>query len=289
MEVSTGSTLTLDACVLPDWRAPARVRALVTTRHGGVSRAPYDALNLGLHTGDEREDVLANRRALGALAGHARFAWLEQVHANTVVDAARVADALDAGESPPRADASLTDEPGVACVVMVADCMPVLFCDEHGRAVGAAHAGWRGLAAGVLERTAEAVARKAGPGARVHAYLGPAIGPDAFEVGRDVFDAFVESATASEKDATAGAFSQCVSRDGSRPLSQHASSDAPAHASAKYLANIAALARVRLARAGVVAMTGGDLCTMSDPQRFYSFRRDKVTGRFAGVIWLDGD
>lgn len=267
MEALTGSTLTLAACVLPDWQVSANVRALVTTRHGGVSHAPYDALNLGLHTGDARYDVLANRRALGALADHARFAWLEQVHGNTVVDAARVVDALDAGEAPPQADASVTSEPGVACVVMVADCMPVLFCDERGRAVGAAHAGWRGLAAGVLERTAEAVAHRAGPGARVHAYLGPAIGPDAFEVGRDVFDAFVDGAPASERDATAAAFIP--------------------HTPGKYLANLAALARVRLARAGVVAMTGGDLCTVSDAQRFYSFRRDKVTGRFAGVVWLD--
>ncbi|CAM2146254.1 polyphenol oxidase YfiH [Pararobbsia alpina] len=259
--------LTLDQCVVPSWPAPAGVRALVTTRRGGISRAPYDSLNLGLHTGDDREHVLANRRALSELAGDARFAWLEQIHGNEVVDAARVVDALEAGEAPPRADASVTDVPGIACIVMVADCMPVLFCDDQGRAVGAAHAGWRGLAAGVLERTAAEVAKRAGTGSRVHAYLGPAIGPTAFEVGRDVLDAFVEHAQAHERDATVAAFVP--------------------HGEGKYLANLAALARVRLARADVVTMTGGDLCTVSDAHRFFSFRRDRVTGRFAGAIWID--
>ncbi|HTJ95567.1 MAG TPA: peptidoglycan editing factor PgeF [Pararobbsia sp.] len=264
---SANAALSLDDCVVPDWRAPAGVRALVTTRRGGVSLAPYDSLNLGLHTGDDRDRVLANRRALQALAGHARFAWLEQIHGSTIVDAAQVADALDAGQAPPRADASVTDVPGVACIVMVADCMPVLFSDLQGRAVGAAHAGWRGLAAGVLEQTAMAVAQKAGAGSRVQAYLGPAIGPRKFEVGCDVFDAFVDAASPHERDATVAAF--------------------VAHAHGKYLANLAALARVRLARADVVAMTGGDACTVTDSQRFYSFRRDRATGRFAGAVWLD--
>lgn len=266
MHSKTERPLTREACIAPQWPVSARVHAWVTTRAGGLSDAPYDTLNLGLHTGDVREHVLANRERLVAFAGQPRFAWLEQVHGNTVVDAHAAADALDAGAAPVRADASVTDTPGVACVVMVADCMPVLFCDERGRAVGAAHAGWRGLAAGVLENTAQAVARKAGADARVHAYLGPAIGPAAFEVGQDVFDAFVDGAPLHERDATRGAFA--------------------AHVRGKYLANLAALARVRLARAGVVTMTGGDLCTVSDPRRFFSYRRDQVTGRFAGLIWL---
>ncbi|RKP54620.1 peptidoglycan editing factor PgeF [Pararobbsia silviterrae] len=260
--------LTRDACLEPGWPAVDGVRALVTTRAGGVSRAPYDALNLGLHTGDDREHVLANRHALAELAGGARFAWLEQVHGHDVVDAHAVVERLDAGDAAPRADASVTDVPGVACIVMVADCMPVLLRDVHGRAVGAAHAGWRGLAAGVLERTAHAVARKAGVGARLDAYLGPAIGPDVFEVGTDVFEVFVDAATAAERDRTGAAFVAC--------------------APGKYLADLAALARLRLARADVVAMTGGDRCTVSDPARFFSYRRDRVTGRFAGMIWIEG-
>ena len=266
MEATTVTSLTLDDCLIPTWEVSPRVRALVTTRRGGVSRAPYDRLNLGLHTGDERALVLANRRALSELAGGPRFAWLEQVHGNEVVDAAAVVGQLDAQDAPPRADASVTDQVGIACIVMVADCMPVLFCDERGRAVGAAHAGWRGLASGVLERTAAALARKAGAGARIHAYLGPSIGPNAFEVGRDVFDAFVEAASVSERDATVHAF---------KP-----------HTEGKYMADLPALARLRLTRADVVAMTGGEHCTVSEPARFFSFRRDRTTGRFAAAVWL---
>ncbi|WP_175108093.1 peptidoglycan editing factor PgeF [Pararobbsia alpina] len=257
--------LTLDDCLIPDWPAPSNVRAWVTTRRGGVSRPPFDTLNLGLHTGDERDDVLANRAALGRLAG-ARLAWLEQVHGTAVADAAEV---LRAGQ-PLRADASVTSEPGIACIVMIADCLPVLFCDARGRAVGAAHAGWRGLSAGVLEKTAQAVARRAGEGAVVHAWLGPAIGPNAFEVGRDVFDAFVDGAPAAERETTAAAFT--------------------AHGSApqKYLADLHALARIRLRRAGVTSVAGTQACTVSDPARFYSYRRDGATGRFAALVWLAG-
>jgi YfiH family protein len=259
------ASLALDDCLIPDWSAPSPVRALVTTRRGGVSRPPRDSLNLGLHTGDEASDVLANRAALERLAG-ARLAWLEQVHGREVVDAA---EALQAN-SPPCADATVTSEPGVACVVMVADCLPVLFCDTRGRAVGAAHAGWRGLCAGVLEQAAQAVARRAGEGAVVQAWLGPAIGPTAFEVGRDVFDAFVDSAPANERDATVAAF--------------------VAHKTAaqKYFADLHALARLRLRRAGVSSVSGVDACTVSDPARFYSYRREPVTGRFAALVWLDG-
>jgi hypothetical protein len=237
----------------------------VTTRRGGVSRPPRDSLNLGLHTGDEEADVLANRAALERLAG-ARLAWLEQVHGREVADAAQ---ALEAG-SPPRADASVTSEPGVACIVMVADCLPVLFCDTRGRAVGAAHAGWRGLCAGVLEQTAQAVARHAGEGAVVQAWLGPAIGPAAFEVGRDVFDTFVDSALADERDATAAAF--------------------VAHRTApqKYFADLHALARLRLRRAGVTLVSGVQACTVADSARFYSYRREHTTGRFAALVWLAG-
>ena len=256
--------LTLDDCLIPDWPAPSNVRALVTTRRGGVSRAPFDTLNLGLHAGDERDDVLANRAALGRLTD-ARLAWLEQVHGRHVADAAEV---LAADGQPPQADASVAADAGVACIVMVADCLPVLFCDARGRAVGAAHAGWRGLSAGVLEQTAHAVARRAGEGAVVHAWLGPSIGPTAFEVGRDVFDAFVDGAPAAERDVTAAAFAE------HRTAPQ------------KYLADLHALARIRLRRADVSSVTGMQACTVSDSERFYSYRRDRVTGRFAALVWL---
>jgi YfiH family protein len=259
----TAATLTLDDCLIPAWPVPPQVGALVTTRRGGLSRAPYDSLNLGLHTGDLQADVLANRAALGTLIG-ARPGWLEQVHECTVVDAAQALHA----PTPMRADASVTDEVGIACAVMVADCLPVLFYDTRGRAVGATHAGWRGLSLGVLEATAQAVAQRAGEGAHIHAYLGPAIGPTAFEVGREVLDAFVDPAPAAERDATRAAF---VERDA---LAQ------------KYLADLYALARLRLRRVGVTSITGGDACTVSDSGRFYSYRRDRTTGRFAALIWL---
>jgi YfiH family protein len=175
-----------------------------------------------------------------------------------------------ANGTPTRADASVTDRPGTVCVVMVADCMPVLFCDEAGRAVGAAHAGWRGLAAGIVEQTAQRVAELAGVevGA-LHAYLGPSIGPDAFEVGADVRDAFMNGVGAAQRDATANAFVEHPRNPG------------------KYLADLPALARLRLQRLGVTRIVGGDLCTVTQRERFYSYRRDRETGRMAALIWLD--
>ncbi|MEJ0004278.1 MAG: peptidoglycan editing factor PgeF [Pararobbsia sp.] len=267
MQTDTPARLSAEDCLIPGWAVPSRVRALVTTRRGGVSRPPYDGLNLGLHTGDAAADVLANRAALNTLTG-AAAAWLEQVHERTVVDGREALESARSGH-PLRADASVTDEAGIACVVMVADCLPVLFCDQQARAVGAAHAGWRGLSAGVLERTAQAVAQRAGPGAVVHAYLGPSIGPTAFEVGREVLDAFVDGAPVGERDATRAAFSD------RRDVPQ------------KYFADLAELARLRLRRVGVASISGGDACTVSDAARFYSYRRDRTTGRFAALVWLD--
>jgi len=268
--------LSLADCLLPSWQMAPQVRALVTTRAGGVSATPYGAgsageaggLNLGLHTGDAGDDVLHNRARLFALCG-AQPAWLEQVHGNTVVDARQALRAIEAGQPNVQADASVSAEAGVACVVMVADCMPVLLADAAGRAVGAAHAGWRGLAAGVIERTAQAVAQRAGPDAVLHAYLGPAIGAQVFEVGAEVRSAFLQAAQPAEHDATAAAFAPHPEAPG------------------KYLGNLYALARVRLARVGVQAISGGQHCTFSEPERFYSFRRDRVTGRFAALIWID--
>ncbi|MGC2949083.1 peptidoglycan editing factor PgeF [Burkholderia ambifaria] len=271
--------LTWQDCVQPDWQVSPRVRALITTRDGGVSEGPYGrwrdgaelpgGMNLGLHTGDDPAHVGANRARLLALAGQSRAAWLEQVHGARIVRADEVIDAAPGAAVPVQADASVTDRAGAVCVVMVADCLPVLLCDAQGRAVGAAHAGWRGLAAGIIEQTAARVAALAGGAAdEVHAYLGPAIGPQAFEVGADVRDAFLDTAAQSEHDETRQAF---VAIDG---------------APGKFLADLHALARLRLARAGVAHVSGGSACTVTERTRFYSYRRDRVTGRMAAAIWL---
>lgn len=247
--------------LVPDCdNVPANINALSTVRAGGVSRAPYDdgsgagGLNLGVHVGDEPEHVRHNRALLRQLLP-AEPAWLSQVHGVTVVDAA------DVGDVPPQADASIATRPGVVCAIQTADCLPVLFCDTQGQVVGAAHAGWRGLAHGVLENT---IARMRGAGAnKILAWLGPAIGPDSFEVGRDVFDAFVT------RDAgLAVAFRPDAKRQG------------------KYWADIYCLARTILAQAGVLHVYGGGLCTVNEPRRFYSYRRDKTTGRMASLIWI---
>ncbi|CAN7258539.1 peptidoglycan editing factor PgeF [Caballeronia sp. LjRoot29] len=270
-----------DDCLWPDWSSAhaavsPRVRALATTRNGGVSAAPYGGvngsggLNLGLHTGDEPDAVIENRRRVVELTG-APVAWLEQVHGARIEDAGSVIDrCAGSPESVVKADAAVTDHAEVVCAVMIADCLPVLFCDAAGRAVGAAHAGWRGLAAGIVEKTAERVAHLAGVQAStVHAWLGPAIGPAAFEVGEDVLDAFVAAADPAYRDATVAAFA--------RREEKH-----------KYLADLYALARLRLQRAGVLPehIHGGTFCTMTDVDRFYSYRRDRTTGRMAAMIWL---
>ncbi|AJX33780.1 peptidoglycan editing factor PgeF [Burkholderia oklahomensis] len=283
--MTTLRPLTLADCVQPDWHAPPRVRALVSTRNGGVSEPPYggwgDAgevaggMNLGRHTGDDPAHVETNRARLLALTGESRAAWLDQVHGTDVVRAEDVlaASAGESGEAGAggvvRADASVAATPGAVCVVMVADCLPVLLCDGAGRAVGAAHAGWRGLVAGIVEKTAERVAALAG--GRVdglHAYLGPAIGPTAFEVGAEVRSAFLDAAPLADYAATERAFAPRA--------------DAPG----KYLADLHALARLRLARAGVTRVSGAAACTVTERARFYSYRRDRVTGRMAAMIWL---
>lgn len=279
MPMTNPGPLTWQDCVQPDWQVSPRVRALITTRNGGVSEGPYGrwrdgaalpgGMNLGLHTGDDPAHVAENRARLLALAGQPNAAWLEQVHGAQIVRADEVIAAAPAAAAPVRADASLTDRAGAVCVVMVADCLPVLLCDAQGRAVGAAHAGWRGLAAGIVEQTAARVATLAGGDAReLHAFLGPAIGPRAFEVGADVRDAFLDTAPQSEHDETRRAF---VALDG---------------APGKFLADLYALARLRLARAGVAHVSGGTACTVAERERYYSYRRDRVTGRMAAAIWL---
>jgi YfiH family protein len=244
----------------PDFGAPASVRALSTLRRGGVSQAPYDdgrgggGLNLGLHVGDAAAAVLQNRALLQEYLPAAP-AWIEQVHGINVIDAAGVTGL-------PQADASVTDRRGVVCVVQTADCLPVLFCDVAGRAVGAAHAGWRGLAGGVLECTVARM-RELGAG-EIVAWMGPAIGPAQFEVGAEVRAAFVEH------DAQAA--SAFVDIDGR---------------SGKYLADIYALARQRLDALGGIRCHGGHFCTVTEVERFYSYRRESVTGRMASMIWIE--
>lgn len=239
--------------IVPDWQVSANVRALVTTRAGGVSRGAFASFNLGFRAGDEPGAVEENRRRLAALLPGAPR-WLRQVHGTSVVDA----DALAPPAEPPEADAAVARKPGTVCAVFVADCMPVLLADDEGSVVGAAHAGWRGLNAGVIEAT---VAAMRVPTGRLRAWLGPAIGPRAYEVGDEVREEFV-----ARDEQAAVAFSPTR----------------PGH----WLFDLYAVARQRLAVCGVRRVWGGDLCTHSEPQRFFSYRRDRVTGRMAALIWL---
>jgi len=238
--------------IYPNWPAAAHVKAVTTTRSGGVSNAPYDSLNLADQVGDAAGAVQENRLSIQhQLHLPRRPVWLNQVHGDTVVDAA------NSGERP-CADASFTDQTQVVCAVLSADCLPVLFCDRRGTRVAAAHAGWRGLAAGVLESTVQAL--DTAPG-RLMAWLGPAIGPGAFAVGGEVRKVFVE-----QHAEAAGAFL-------ARPHGH-------------WLADLCQLARIRLRASGVTALYGGGFCTFADRQRFYSYRREGVTGRMASLIWM---
>ena len=236
--------------IVPDWPAPARVRSLITTRRGGVSTGAHASFNLGLRADDDPRAVAANRAALREHLPQDPV-WLKQVHGARVVRA-------DAVNDSPEADAAYTRRAETVCAVMVADCMPVLLCDTQASVVAIAHAGWRGLSAGVIENTIAAMGAKAND---LLAFLGPAIGPAAFEVGADVRDAFLAADA-----AAAAAFTP--------------------HREGKWLADVFLLGGQRLARAGVHRIYGGGLCTVSDPARFYSYRRDRMTGRMAALIWL---
>jgi len=264
--------------IIPDWAAPPNVRALVTTRLGGVSSAPYASFNLGDHVGDTPEAVAANR---GRLRQHlpAEPVWLKQVHGNKCIDAQLAEIGVET-----EADAAFSRAPGVVCAVLTADCLPVLLCDEDGSAVAAAHAGWRGLAGGVIESTVAALEQ---PGERLMAWLGPAIGPENFEVGDEVRAAFIAH-------------------------DQQAAEAFVAKPNGKWLCNIYLLARQRLAALNIRRITsaefigpharnsgslpprgadvglgrpGADFCTVRDSQRFFSYRREIVTGRMASLIW----
>ncbi|PTQ90156.1 peptidoglycan editing factor PgeF [Agitococcus lubricus] len=248
-----------DSFLMPDWPAPANVRAIVTTRAGGHSTTPYDSFNLAFHVGDVASTVVENRRkllcALNEIAPCGPPQWLQQVHGTDVVDA--FSEPKRRAQTVPEADAVTTTHRGLPCVVMTADCLPVFFCDQNGNRVAVAHAGWRGLSNGILENT---LARFTTP-AEVMCWLGPAIGANTFEVGADVRDVFVKA-------------------------DKMAASAFVAQANGKYLADIYELARQRLMKAGIGMISGGGLCTVTDQDRFFSYRRDQITGRMASVIWL---
>jgi hypothetical protein len=243
----------------PNWPAPPWVRAYATTRSGGVSRGAYASLNLGDHVGDQPDRVERNRQLLRErLALPAEPAWLCQVHGcHLVADRFQVHN--DGLGPTVEADGMTAHGPGTVCVVMTADCLPVLMCDRRGTRVAAVHAGWRGLAAGILEQACAAMERSAG---ELLIWLGPAIGAQAFEVGDEVRERFI----------------------GPDPVTRAAFLPT---ARGTWLADLAGLARRRLARLGVTEVHGGEYCTLSEPERFFSYRRDGVTGRMASLIWLD--
>lgn len=247
--------------ITPAWPggSPPGVGAAMSTRAGGTSAAPWHSLNLGVAVGDDPAAVAANRARFAAALG-ARPVWLRQVHGTQVLRLE-----ADTPEHPPEpADAAWTTEPGIACTVQVADCLPVLLASRDGRAVAAAHAGWRGLAAGVLEATVAALREGAGAGDWV-AWLGPCIGPSAFEVGAEVLPAFGREAVPRDQPA----FRWAPRLDGSP----------------RWRADLVALARERLAAAGVQAVAAHGGCTVADASGFFSFRRDGVTGRLAAAVW----
>lgn len=240
------------AFIIPDWPAPANVKALSTTRTGGFSAEPFASLNLGSHVGDDIESVAQNRASLRRHLPTEPL-WLNQVHGTMVVNASHASCGVDA-------DAAIAHGAGSVCTVMTADCLPVLFCDKAGTAVGAAHAGWRGLCAGILETTVTAM--KVAPDG-ILAWLGPAIGPNAFEVGNEVRQAFLAH------DDQAGAAFRANPNDD------------------KWLADLYLLARQRLVACGVTQIFGGKQCTYTERKTFFSYRREGRTGRMASLIWLE--
>ena len=247
---------------LLQWGAPENIKAMITNRHGGFSQPPFDSLNLGLHVGDDPLVVKKNRDALKAVLPNEAL-WLNQVHGTQVIDADLEGTNIDA----PNADASVTTTPGRVLAIMTADCLPVLLASRDGKVVGAAHAGWRGLAAGVIEQTVAVMRAKQSKQTHpethneILAYLGPAIGPHAFEVGGEVREIFM-----AQNSASAACFEQLQEKH-------------------KYLADIYALARLRLNALGIEQIEGGRECTLQDPD-YFSYRRDQQTGRMGSFIWI---
>ena len=256
--------------LVPDWPAPANIHAATTLRTGGVSQSPYFSLNPAAHVGDAADSVEKNRLIIKEmLALPAEPVWLEQVHSNRAVKAVNPPCPPLQKRGGQQADASYTDEPGVVCAVMTADCLPLLVCSADGRQVAAIHAGWRGLLAGVIGNTVEAMQSPSNPplckrGARgdLLAWLGPAIGPECFEVGVEVRDAFLEKSAAY------------------RPAFKE-------QGGGKCLADIYLLSKIELAALGISRVYGGTHCTVTEHERFYSYRRDAQTGRMATLIWRD--
>jgi YfiH family protein len=242
----------IESCLIPDWPAPPNVRTLQTTRAGGGSALPYDSLNLGTHVGDAPLVVARNRMLLNSVLP-SEPVWLEQVHGKAVANA-------DAASCVPQADACIARQRGAVCVVMTADCLPILLCDQQGAVVAAVHAGWKGLAAGVIEATVNAMQVE---GAQLMAWLGPAISQPAFEVGADVRELFVAA-----DPASAAAF---IAQAGTQ----------------KFYADLYALARLRLNALGISKIYGGDRCTYRECDIFFSYRRDGVTGRMGTFIWWE--
>jgi YfiH family protein len=252
----------------PDWPAPANVHAFTTTRKGGFSQAPYDQFNLGAFAGEDLQIVQQNRALLKALLPQAPF-WIKQVHGTDVVLAHGVHEGI--GDSIIEADASVTTNPQTVLSILAADCMPVLFTNRLGTAVAAAHAGWRGLCAGVLENTVAKLLKVSSSNASdLLAWIGPSIAVAHYEVGAEVHAAFIESAVQFDYQLDDACF-------------------IPNRASGleTYWADLPRIAKSRLQALGIGAVYGGDLCTYSDPERFYSYRHQTPTGRFASLIWFN--
>jgi len=249
--------------ITADWPAPNGIHAMVTLRTNGHSVGAYASLNLGDHIGDDPNAVLLNRQALQAALPSAPI-WMRQVHGTSV---SSPSSRLDQSLLLPEADAAITDRPNAVLAVLTADCMPVFFCSKDGKHIGVAHAGWRGLCAGILENTLGALMSESQglPPSAFMTWLGPAIGPNHFEVGQDVLEAFASRGFQLGPDT----FDPIPSKPN------------------KYLANLPLLARQALKKAGVEQIYGGDLCTYSDSNRFFSYRRDGVSGRFASLIWIE--
>lgn len=251
--------------IKPSWVVPEQIQAFCTTRLGGVSKTPFASLNLGLNAGDDSVTVLQNRSILRSNLPNEPI-WLKQIHGIAVSTPATRGLQVD---GPFEADAAVTNIPNEVLAILTADCMPVLFTSKSGVVIGAAHAGWRGLSGGVLERTIqEMIALSPGLSPKeIVAWMGPAIGPTAFEVGEDVLKAF----SGQDQSPLSKAFTPILERPG------------------KYLANLYLLARERLRLAGIEQISGGDFCTFNDPKNFFSYRRDKETGRLASLIWISSD
>jgi hypothetical protein len=256
--------------LIADWPAPARVKTLITSRLGGISSPPYSSLNPALHVGDKLADASHNRQIIHTTANYLgrvdAIQWLNQTHSTDVIHSD-----LDSTATAPDADACTTVETNIACAVMTADCLPLLLCRQDGSAVAACHAGWRGLLNGIIEQTVEQLAGN--NDSPILAWLGPAISQPCFEVGDEVRQQFLTAAAGHHHRQ--------------QPLTQATSdcfiaSDNPG----KFLADLYQLARLRLRRRNIDAVYGGELCTYTEQQRFYSYRRDGQTGRLASIIWL---